>query len=220
MAKKNKVLGVLLADRSGSMVTCRLNSQEAINGFFTERGNSAAGLEYWSLDQFDDKYEEVFGFTEVSSVPTYSLNPRGSTALMDSIGQIIKKLEFKTAEKGFKTAKPIVVIVTDGYENASVEHTKASIKALIEAKTADGWQFIYLGANQDALKEGSSYGISTDNSLTYNTNFSVNATASASNMMTRGLSGQGYAFSVAERHDSMDGSSDPYGKTEDNPTWL
>src|SRR5277367_5665409 len=102
MAKK--VLGVVLADHSGSMQSCRKSSEDAINGFFTERASAAKTMEMWALDQFDDVHEEVFGFKDVAAVPTYYLRPSGLTALMDSIAKSILKLETKNTQKGFKSA--------------------------------------------------------------------------------------------------------------------
>ena len=77
--------------------------------------------------------------------------PRGRTALLDAIGKTLNRLYFMQ--------ETICVIITDGLENASTEYEKSTVVSMIEFREKRGWKFIYLGANQDAIQEGSSLGI-------------------------------------------------------------
>src|SRR5690606_9280578 len=109
-----------------------------------------------SLYQFDDHYEpnyEKAALSEAKPLNTETYVPRGSTALLDAIGRTINAVEAR------KPAKAVIVIITDGHENASREFSATKIKAMIDEKTAAGWSFVYLGANQDAITVASQYGI-------------------------------------------------------------
>jgi hypothetical protein len=91
-----------------------------------------------------------------------------------------------------------VVILTDGYENGSRQYTKAHIKDLIEAKTKEGWTFVYLGANQDAFAEAGDLGISQNCTM----NYDVRRTPQAFNRLGAALSAaascQGQAVDLSQ----------------------
>jgi hypothetical protein len=89
-----------------------------------------------------------------------SFVPRGSTALLDAIGKTIEEL---------KTDRDVVfVIITDGEENSSKTYKRKAINTMIEnLQKEEDWKFLFLAANQDAIKSGSSLGIKADNSITY-----------------------------------------------------
>lgn len=80
--------------------------------------------------------------------------PRGSTPLNDAVIIAIEKMGARVAKKD----QAMLVIMTDGYENAS-KATSDDVKKLIKTKEKDGWKFLYLGANQDAWAESAKYGI-------------------------------------------------------------
>ncbi len=85
--------------------------------------------------------------------------PRGSTALLDAIGKTIEDLD---------TDRDVVfVIITDGDENASKTYKYEAINKMIQNLTKEGWKFIFLGANQDAIKTGAHLGVSASNSMSY-----------------------------------------------------
>ncbi len=191
-----KIAGLVLADHSGSMSSCSGNAAKAINDFFTERANAATTREEWALDEFDDHYDQVFGFTDVAAVPGYVLKPRGMTALHDSIAASAAKLE---SYKSDKDKLRILVIVTDGYENASKEHNAESSKKTLDEKRAKGWQVIYLGANQDAVKVAEGFGVSAGSALTYSTKNSDIAMRSVSHYVSRGSSRGDWGFTADER---------------------
>ncbi|MCQ2798694.1 MAG: VWA domain-containing protein [Bacilli bacterium] len=95
--------------------------------------------------------------------------PHGCTALYDAIGFTISRVTASQSllEEDKKPSKTLMVITTDGYENSSREFTKKSVKALIEAKKACGWEFLFLGANIDAAETAEGFGISKDYSASY-----------------------------------------------------
>lgn len=143
---------IFLLDRSGSMDIIR---DDTIGGYnsFVESQKSLGGT--MSLYLFDHELTSVYTDTPIADVVPLTREtfvPRGSTSLLDSIGQILKK------EDGTKAT---MIILTDGEENTSTKFTSAHIKDLTEARTKDGWDFVYLGANQDAFAAGQKLGIHT-----------------------------------------------------------
>ena len=94
---------------------------------------------------------------------------RGCTALLDAVGgsvRFIDKVQRYLPDEA-RPSKTIFVITTDGYENASRKYTYPQVKRLIEGKTKDGWEFLFLGANIDAAAEASRIGIAVDRAETY-----------------------------------------------------
>lgn len=151
---------VFLLDRSGSMQTCW---EDTIGGYnsFVEAQKGLGGT--MTLIQFDHEILESYKnvpIDEVKPLNKETYSPRGSTALLDAIGKVIK-------DGGDNL---VVVILTDGYENASRVYSKAHIKDLITAKEKEGWQFMYLGANQDAFAEGEALGINPGRTMNYDVN--------------------------------------------------
>jgi hypothetical protein len=152
---------------------------------------------------FDTVYEKEFSDRLVASaVPV--LKPRGGTALLDAIGRNINELDakFKALPKYARPGKVIVIVVTDGYENSSKEFTKPQIKALVEKKSKK-WEFVFLGANMDAVSEGTSFGFSAGSSLTYDTNL-IGATASTlSGYVTRSRTVGSASFTDEDRESTV-----------------
>jgi uncharacterized protein YegL len=150
---------VFLLDRSGSMETCRDDTIGGFNAFVKDQVALGGTL---SLIQFDHEYLLMYdkkAIADVEPLTPETFKPRGSTALLDAIGKTIKAIE--------SDRKPTVIILTDGLENSSNKFTKAHIKDLIDQKTAEGWAFVYLGANQDAFAEAGSIGIAPSGTLNY-----------------------------------------------------
>ena len=147
---------VFLLDRSGSMESCR---QDTIDGFntFIEAQKQFGGT--MTLCLFDDQLETVYEKTPIEDVPVLTEDtfvPRGGTALLDAMGQVLKMQLSDDA---------MVIILTDGEENSSLTYTSAHVNDLVNLKP---WKFVYLGANQDAVLAASELGIRT--SLGYDTN--------------------------------------------------
>lgn len=165
MPNSNKTHISVILDRSGSMADIR---SDVIGGFneFLKTQQEAPGECTLSLVQFDtqDPYEVVRDMIPVKDVKPLGeeYKPRAGTPLYDAVGRGIvdtgEKLE-KIAE-GDRPGKVIFVIITDGEENSSREYTKAKVAEMTKHQTEKyGWEFVYLGANQDAMAEGAKFGV-------------------------------------------------------------
>lgn len=133
----------ILLDRSGSMAGLWDEALGSINSYVAKLKKKDNVF----LSAFDNEYEVVRdckaeGWVDITND---DLQPRGMTALYDSCGKIMAKAE----EDGAK--KTILVVMTDGHENASREHSQASIKARIKQFEDKKWEVIFLGANFDAV---------------------------------------------------------------------
>lgn len=193
----SKVLIKLLVDRSGSMSNCKHAAESGIQEFMNERLKDSEKQEI-SLDDFDTEYRTVYSFTNIADVPKYVLEPRGRTALHDSIMRAGKSLESYKPKN--KEHKRFLVIMTDGLENASKEFSEKDVKDFIEKKQSEGWKVIYLGANQDAVKVGQSLGVPTGQSLTYDVNYAGSALRGASFFVS---SPTNYGFTDEDRRRAM-----------------
>jgi len=163
-APEGTLIGVVL-DRSGSMESCREATIGGFNQFLqAQQREAAAGRALMSLTQFDDRYEINFIGEPIENVPdldTESYMPRGRTALHDAIGRTIHEIEAWIREHDW-TERILVLIITDGQENASREYDLHAVRALIERKEQDGWNFAYMGANQDSFAVGGAMGVRPD----------------------------------------------------------
>ncbi len=148
---------IFILDRSGSMETCRDDTIGGYNAFVNSQKEFGGTM---SLIQFDHEYQVVYrdqNIDEVAPLTAEVFQPRGSTALLDAIGNTLKDF----------TGPATCIILTDGHENASSKYTRAHIKDLIEQRQKDGWTFVYLGANQDAFAEAGGLGITAENTMNY-----------------------------------------------------
>jgi len=158
----------LVVDRSGSMQSIRDDAQGGVNAFITDQAK-APGDAYLTLVQFDTEYEFVHKGVPIRGVEPYSLVPRGGTALLDAVGRAINETDARISAlpEGNKPGLVVVVIITDGQENSSQEFRRSDIKAMIESKQDAGWQFTFLGADQNAFAEGADMGIQSGGSAQY-----------------------------------------------------
>jgi len=150
---------VFLLDRSGSMES---TWDDTIGGFNACMDDQKALGGNLTLIQFDHEIVETYtkvNLADVVPLTRETYKPRGGTALLDAIGHAMKKT--------WSGPAPTVIILTDGHENQSRTFTKAHIKDLIAQRTADGWTFIYLGANQDSFAEAGALGISAQGIMNY-----------------------------------------------------
>lgn len=154
--------------------------------------------------QFDGKIEHVHSGVPVGYVKAV-LEPRGSTALLDAVGKAVTELGSSFARKrdSERPGKVIVVIVTDGMENASTEWTRKAVRDLVrEQEDKYNWEFIFLGANMDAVAEGGLLGIRPDRSLTFNVNSNEAILATSQSLVAYAGASRGggeYKFSDEER---------------------
>ncbi len=162
----------IVLDRSGSMQSIK---NDTIGGFnaFLEAQKTVPGEASISLVQFDNVYEVVYQALALGDAPELTATtfvPRGSTALLDAIGRAINATGARLAAMAEtdRPSKVIFVILTDGYENASQEFTAVQINQMIQhQRDAYQWEFVFLGANQDAITTASQLGIQAGNAMSY-----------------------------------------------------
>ena len=157
-----------ILDRSGSMHAVR---DDAIGGFnaFLESQKAMPGEARFTFVLFDHEYETVMfrkDIGEVEPLTAHTYVPRGSTALLDAIGQTVNAIGAQLAAlpESERPSKVIVAILTDGMENASKEFTPLQIAEMVKhQQEIYSWEFIYLGANQDAYAVGGGLGMRKEN---------------------------------------------------------
>lgn len=162
----------LLLDRSASMEICRDSTVAGYNTF-VEAQAKLPGVATISLVQFDDRYEAIYNGLECKSVKALGhddFKPRGNTALLDAIGRAINDVgtRLSAMREPDRPGKVVIVIITDGAENASKHFARETIAAMVtHQREVYGWEFVFLGANQDALFTGASIGVPSHASLSY-----------------------------------------------------
>jgi hypothetical protein len=169
MTNPNLTWVVFLLDRSGSMQSIKSDTEGGFTAFIAEQ-RKATGECAVTLAQFDDDYEVVYSGLPVAEVPALDLVPRGTTALLDAMGRLITDTGQKLAAlpEDERPGNVVVAIMTDGMENASHEWTHPAIKSLVEQQTKDyDWQFLYMGADQDAVEVGARLGVNREQAVTY-----------------------------------------------------
>jgi len=169
--KKNHTDITIVLDRSGSMQSIRTDTIGGFNSFLSDQ-QKAQGTASLSLHQFDDIHDTIYAgvpIGEVKPLTTETFVPRGSTALFDAIGKAINETGARLSKEAAEHV--VFVIITDGGENASKEFKSAQIKEMIKHQTdAYNWQFVFLGANQDAFAAGGNIGVSAGNTMSFAAN--------------------------------------------------
>ena len=170
--KNNKAadttLLVLVVDRSGSMASIREDMEGGIKTLLVEQGGEK-GICLVTIAQFDSEYELLTDGVPVAELEPYHLVPRGTTALLDAIGRTIGHVKGRLdgLDSTHRPGHVLVAVITDGMENASQEWSRLQVMDSVKARIAEGWDFTFLGANQDAIQEGGSLGVAADSSLSY-----------------------------------------------------
>jgi len=170
--KKGLTELVFILDRSGSM-----NGLEAdtIGGFnsMIEKQRREDGECFVSTVLFDDESDVIHDRVSLTDIPKMAEKDyfvRGCTALIDAIGGAIKHIGniHKYAREEDVPEHTVFIITTDGYENASHKYTSDEVKNMISRQTEKyGWEFIFLGANIDAVQTAATLGIREDRAVNY-----------------------------------------------------
>lgn len=158
-----------LLDRSGSMNAIADDTRGGFDSFIAKE-RAHEGDTVVTLAQFDDRYDMVYSSKSIDSVPALVLEPRGMTALYDAIGRLITDVgsELAATPEDERPGSVTVLVMTDGHENASKEWSNTAVRALIEQQERDyQWDFVFLGANIDAVNVGTDLGFARDKSMTY-----------------------------------------------------
>ena len=170
--KKNLTELVFILDKSGSMSGLE---KDTIGGFnsLLEQQRKVDGECVITTVLFDNRYELLHDRIDIRAVQPITGKEYfvgGSTALLDAIGKTIHKIgavQKNTAEE-YRAEKVMFVIITDGEENASRCYSSMQIRQMIQRqKERYGWEFIFLGANIDAVETAGRFGIDADRAVDY-----------------------------------------------------
>jgi uncharacterized protein YegL len=194
-------------DRSGSMSGIAQDMNGGIRQTLDDLAKQEGVIKV-DVATFDNDVEFVYTDAHPSDITSDLVVPRGSTALNDAIGQMITRLgnKFKTMPEEKRPSTVIVVVVTDGMENASREYKTVQIKAMVEEQTGKwNWTFTYLAANVDAFATGAAYGFAPGQTMSYA------ASGSATRKMSKGMSanisrtiaGDSTGYLATEREDAV-----------------
>ena len=162
-----------ILDRSGSMSGL---GSDTIGGYnaMLEKQKKEPGEAVITTVLFDDKYEllhDRINIRGIEPITEKEYYVRGTTALLDAVGRTIGKIgnvQKHTAEDE-RAENVMFVITTDGMENASREYSYEKVRRMIEhQKNKYGWEFIFLGANIDAVDTAERFGIGQDRAVNYN----------------------------------------------------
>lgn len=170
--KKNLTELVFILGKSGSMAGLEKDTIGGYNSML-EQQKQGDGKCVITTVLFDNNYEQLHDRIDIRAVQpitTKEYYVGGSTALLDAIGKTIHKIGAarKNTAEDYRAEKVMFVIITDGEENASKEHSASEVKKIINRqKERYGWEFIFLGANIDAVETAGRFGISADRAVDY-----------------------------------------------------
>ena len=167
-----------ILDRSGSMQSMTHAAIAGYNEFLKAQRSTCddAGQPIpatFTLILFDHEYLPIHSRSPIQTADPLTLEsyqPRGNTALLDAIGRTIDFIgaELAATPVAERPSKVIIAILTDGEENASTHFTMADINRRITHQTEKyQWEFLFLGANQDAIATAAHLGIHTHNAATF-----------------------------------------------------
>ncbi|MGB4595124.1 MAG: vWA domain-containing protein [Anaerolineaceae bacterium] len=162
----NRTELVFILDKSGSMGG---READTIGGFnrVLEKQKQVEGAATVTTVLFDDRIEILHDRLDLHGVSAITVKDyfvEGSTALLDAIGNSIQKIEKaqQALASEYRAKQVMFTIITDGMENASRRFDFRTVRAMIEQKKAEGWEFIFLGANIDAISAAQDLGIAPD----------------------------------------------------------
>lgn len=170
--KKGLTELVFILDKSGSMGGLETDTIGGYNSMLAKQ-QAVDGECRITTVLFDNNYEllhDRIDIQAVSPITDKEYQVGGTTALIDAIGRTIHKIgnAQKNTAEDYRAERVMFVIITDGEENASREYTAKKVKAQIERqKEKYGWEFIFLGANIDAVETAGRFGISPDRAVDY-----------------------------------------------------
>lgn len=163
---KNLTEIIFIADKSGSMQPLIDDTIGGFNGFIDSQ-RELDGKAYLTTVLFSTDFSKLHDHIDIREVPAMDRKqyvPGGMTAMLDAVGftidEVQKRIDNTSVEE--RPENILCVITTDGMENASHAYSKTKIQQMIEHQTkGHGWQFIFLGANMDAVQEAADIGIYT-----------------------------------------------------------
>ena len=171
-AKQGRTELVFILDRSGSMSGLESDTIGGFNGMLRRQQEESTDI-LVSTVLFDDEVEIVHDRVPIGKVAPLTEREyftRGCTALLDAVGGSIHHIRniHKYAREEDRPVRTMFVITTDGLENSSVRYTAKKVKKLIEhQEKKHGWEFVFLGANMDAVAVAGDLGIRRENSVEF-----------------------------------------------------
>ena len=163
---------VFIIDKSGSMSGLESDTIGGFNSNIKQQRETGENVLVTAV-LFDTTFKTLYdrvNISEIENMTTKDYCPGGGTALCDAVGNTINRIKYaqqylKEEERPNKT---MFVIITDGQENSSREFSSSKVKELItEQKQKHDWEFLFLGANMDAVETANTYGIDADKAVTY-----------------------------------------------------
>lgn len=204
---------VLVLDRSGSMHVGRTDTSGGVRTLLDDQRKlleQQGGETRVTLAQFDHRYELLHDRTPLTEHVEWVCVPSGRTALHDAIGRTVASVRQTDAElrEDEQPTATVLVIVTDGMENASTEWSRTAVRDLIGEVRAAGWEVIFLGADLDAWSISDGLGIDRGSSASYSKSRTGTRAAftSASGMVVNSTTGgPRLGFSEQDREAMLDG---------------
>ena len=162
---------VFILDRSGSMAGLESDTIGGFNGMLAQH-RSEGGDVLVSTVLFDHENEVIHDRVRVADVPTLTSKEyytRGCTALLDAMGDGIRHIKnvHKYARPEDRPARTMFIITTDGMENSSTHYTADQVRAMVKQQEEAGWEFVFLGANIDAVQVAGGLGIRAENAVEF-----------------------------------------------------
>ncbi len=170
--KNNITELVFILDRSGSMAGLESDTIGGFNAMIEKQKNEDSAC-YVSTVLFDHESTVLHDRIKLCDVPRMTASEytvRGCTALIDTLGDTIRHIAdiHKYIRPEDVPTHTLFVIITDGQENASRRYTSDQVKQMIEQQKAQhGWEFLFIGANIDAVETAARYGIDKNRSVNY-----------------------------------------------------
>ena len=170
--KKNATELVFILDRSGSMSGLEADTIGGFNSMIEKQKQEAGEIAVTTIlfDNYVETLHDRADLQKIQPMTNKEYYVRGSTALLDAVGSTIQHIAHVHTVMGEDNVPEhtMVVITTDGMENSSKEFTAEAVKRLIEEKKEkNGWEFLFLGANIDAVKAAGHIGIGADRAVNY-----------------------------------------------------
>lgn len=161
---------VFIIDKSGSMSGLENETIKGFNELLNKQKKQKdkaliTTIFFNTTMQFINERKDI---NEVKEITLNDYRVGGCTALLDAIGNAINYILNNQINDKENEYNNMVVIITDGLENSSLEFSYEKINSLINKKQKEDWQFIFLGANIDVIKEANKMGIASDNAVSYN----------------------------------------------------
>ena len=170
--KKNLTEIVFILDRSGSMGGLEADTIGGYNSMISKQKKEDGDALVTTI-LFDDKVETLHDRKDLKKIEKITDDDyfvRGCTALLDAVGSTIKHISdvHKELPEDERPDKTLFIITTDGMENASRKYTYEKVKKMVEKKKKkNNWEFIFLGANIDAVSVADKFGVSKNRAVRY-----------------------------------------------------